>query len=150
MMIDNSQTRTAEVLTHIFYNNFVAYFRAHAAHVNIVGRNFASDHKLLQKTYEDLQEQIDRIGELLRTLGAYMPCDFAEIAAMTTLPTDPIEGDSEELIQLVTDDLQVLVDDFRELITAAEEDTFRDIENYAEDRVLALEKHLWMQRATLS
>lgn len=149
-MIDNSQTKTAEVLTQIFYDNFVAYYRAHAAHVNIVGRNFPSDHKLLQKTYEDLQEQIDRIGELLRTLGAYMPCDFFEIAQLTKLPTDPIEGTSEELIQLVSDDLQVLVDDFRELIEVAEADTFRDIENYAEDRILAIEKHLWMQRATLS
>ena len=51
---------TQEQLTQIFKNNFVAYFRSHAAHVNITGRNFRSDHKLLEGVYERRQEQIDR------------------------------------------------------------------------------------------
>ena len=105
-MIDNSQTRTAEVLTHVFYNNFVAYYRAHAAHVNITGRNFASDHKLLQKTYEDLQEQIDKLGELLRTLQEYMPCDIGEVLAETHIDTGAIDGTSIELIGAVMEDLE--------------------------------------------
>ena len=140
---------TTEALTQIFKDNFVAYFRSHAAHVNIVGRNFASDHKLLQKTYEDLQSQIDTLGELLRTLKEYMPCDISEIISDTHLSTSAIEGTSDELIEAGLEDLEYLATEHRELIEIAEEEGEQQIANYAQDRVLALEKHIWMYRATL-
>ena len=140
---------TQEALTQIFKDNFVAYFRSHAAHVNVTGRNFASDHKLLQKTYEDLQGQIDVIAEILRTLKEYMPCDISEVIAESHMPTDAIEGDALELIELVMVDLEYLVDEHRELITIANDEGHDEVANYAQDRVLALEKHIWMHRSTL-
>lgn len=141
---------TAEALTQIFKDNFVAYFRSHAAHVNIMGRNFASDHKLLQVTYEDLQGQIDTLGELLRTLKDYMPCDISEVIADSNLPTGAIEGSADELIEAGLEDLEYLATEHRELVTIATEEGEDQIANYAQDRVLALEKHAWMYRATLS
>jgi starvation-inducible DNA-binding protein len=140
---------TAEALTQIFNDNFVAYFRSHAAHANVTGRNFASDHKLLQKTYEDLQSQIDTLGELLRTLQEFMPCDIQEILDNSNLDTGAIEGTAEELIQAGMDDLEYLVTEHRELIEIATEEKQDQIANYAQDRVLALEKHIWMYRSTL-
>jgi len=140
---------TAEALTQIFKDNFVAYFRSHAAHANVVGRNFASDHKLLQKTYEDLQSQIDTLGELLRTLQEYMPCDIQEVLDDSNLDTGPIEGTADELIEAGMEDLEYLVKEHRELITIATEEKQDQIANYAQDRVLALEKHIWMYRSTL-
>jgi len=140
---------TVESLQQIFRDNFVAYFRSHAAHVNIVGRNFASDHKLLQKTYEDLQSQIDTLGELLRTLQEYMPCDIQEVLTLSHFDTGPIEGSSIELIEAGMEDLEHLAEEHRELITVAEEEGQQQIANYAQDRVLALEKHIWMYRSTL-
>jgi len=140
---------TTEALTQIFKDNFVAYFRSHAAHVNVVGRNFASDHKLLQKTYEDLQGQIDTLGELLRTLKEYMPCDIQEVIAESHISTDAIEGSADELIEAGLEDLEYLATEHRELIGIATEEGEDQIANYAQDRVLALEKHIWMYRATL-
>lgn len=140
---------TTEALTQIFKDNFVAYFRSHAAHVNIVGRNFASDHKLLQKTYEDLQAQIDTLGELLRTLKEFMPNDISEIIADSNLSTDAIEGTADELIAEGMEDLEYLATEHRELVGIATEEGEDQIANYAQDRVLALEKHIWMYRSTL-
>ena len=140
---------TVEALTQIFNDNFVAYFRSHAAHANVTGRNFASDHKLLQKTYEDLQSQIDTLGELLRTLQEFMPCDIQEILDNSNLDTGAIEGTAEELIEMGMSDLEYLVTEHRELIEIATEEKQDQIANYAQDRVLALEKHIWMYRSTL-
>jgi starvation-inducible DNA-binding protein len=140
---------TAEALTQIFNDNFVAYFRSHAAHANVTGRNFASDHKLLQKTYEDLQAQIDVLGELLRTLQEFMPCDIQEILDNSNLDTGAIEGTADELIEAGMSDLEYLVTEHRELIVIATEEEQDQIANYAQDRVLALEKHIWMYRSTL-
>ena len=140
---------TQEQLTQIFKNNFVAYFRSHAAHVNITGRNFRSDHKLLQGVYERRQEQIDRIGELLRTMQEYMPCDINDVVSESTIPTDAIEGTSDYLLEQVMMDLEHLLDDFKTLIMIADGEGYDEIGNYAQDQALDIEKSIWMIRVTL-
>lgn len=141
---------TIEQLTQVFNDNFAAYYRSHVAHVNIMGRNFASDHKLLQKVYEDLQDQIDRLAELLRTLEALMPCSLQDVVVDTHLPTSSLEGSSEFLISEVKDDLEHLKGCYEELIKVSEDEGHDEIANYAQDRVLALAKHIWMLNATLN
>jgi len=140
---------TQEQLTQIFKNNFVAYFRSHAAHVNITGRNFRSDHKLLEGVYERRQEQIDRIGELLRTMQEYMPCDINDVVSESNIPTDAIEGTSDYLLEQVMMDLEHLLDDFKTLIMIADNEGYDEIGNYAQDQALDIEKSIWMLRVTL-
>jgi starvation-inducible DNA-binding protein len=137
------------VLEETFSANFVAYYRSHVAHVNIIGRNFASDHKLLQKVYEDLQDNIDRLAELLRTIGAKMPNDIATVLAISPFRDEPTEGDSEELLQLVLDDQDRLMDLYKELDAAANEAGDIDISNYAQGRVGDHARFRWMLRSTL-
>ena len=140
---------TAEQLTQVFYNNFVAYFRSHAAHVNITGRNFRSDHKLLQGVYERRQAEIDKIGEILRTMQEYMPCSIVDVVDNSTIPTDAIEGSADVLLETVMMDLEHLLMDFKELIVIASEEDLEEISNYAQDQALDLEKSIWMLRSTL-
>jgi DNA-binding ferritin-like protein len=140
---------TTEQLTQIFKNNFVAYFRSHAAHVNITGRNFRSDHKLLGGVYERRQEQIDKIGEILRTQQEYMPCDIFELVRDRKIPTDAIEGSADTLLETVMMDLEHLLADYKELIVIATDEGLEEISNYAQDQALDLEKSIWMLRSTL-
>lgn len=140
---------TLDQLTHVFNDNFMAYFRSHVAHVNIVGRNFASDHKLLGKVYEDLQEQIDKLAELIRTLDGKMPNDIMDVVTQSEITSMPIGGTSEDLISDIRDDLEILKGCYEELIRVAEDEGHDEIANYAQDRVLAIAKHLWMLKATL-
>ena len=140
---------TVEQLTQVFNDNFTAYFRSHVAHVNIIGRNFASDHKLLQKVYEDLQDQIDKLAELLRTLQAYMPNNLQDVIVNSHIPNSPLEGSSEQLITEVKDDLEHLKSCYIDLMSISEIEGHQEIANYAQDRILALAKHIWMLSATL-
>jgi len=140
---------TADQLTLIFKNNFVAYFRSHAAHVNITGRNFRSDHKLLQGVYERRQEQIDKIGEILRTMQEYMPCNIMDVVNESTIPTDSIEGTADTLLETGMMDLEHLLDDYKALIVIAAEEELEEVSNYAQDQALDLEKCIWMLRSTL-
>ena len=140
---------TVESLTQLFKDNFVTYFRSHAAHVNITGRNFRSDHKLLEGIYTRRQDQIDRIGELLRSMDEYMPCDIYQVITDSRIPTDAIEGSADELLYLVETDLQNLLADFKELIGVADSEGLDEVANYAQDQALDLEKSLWMLRVTL-
>ena len=140
---------TAEQLTQIFKDNFVAYFRSHVAHANITGRNFRSDHKLLQGVYERRQAQIDVIGELLRTLKEYMPCDLSEVIATSQIASDELAGDSDFLLECIKEDLEFLADEYRELIVIAELEDETQIANYAQEQVLDLAKSIWMLESTL-
>lgn len=141
---------TQQQLTQVFNDNFAAYYRSHVAHVNIMGRNFVSDHKLLQKIYEDLQEQIDSIAELLRTLESFMPSSLQEVLDDTHISLEPVGGDSDNMLEDVRLDLAHLKECYQELIMVAEADGYQEIANYAQDRVLAIAKHIWMIDSTLS
>lgn len=141
---------TVEQLTQVFNDNFVAYYRSHVAHVNVEGRNFTSDHTLLGGIYEDLQGQIDHIGELIRTLGEYMPCDIFDILDASEVRPSRIEGSADELLESVLGDLEILKGCYEELIAIATAEGHDEIANYAQDRVLAIAKNIWMLKSTLS
>jgi len=140
---------TAEQLTLVFNNNFVAYYRSHAAHANVTGRTFRSDHKMLGGVYERRQAEIDKIGEILRTMQEFMPTSLLDIISDATIPTDPIEGTADELLEAVMMDLEHLLGDYRDLITIASAEDLEEISNYAQDQALDLEKSIWMLRSTL-
>jgi DNA-binding ferritin-like protein len=140
---------TAEQLQQVFADNFVAYFRAHVSHVNLVGRNFMSDHKLLGKIYEDLQTQTDSIAELLRTLQEFMPASLDAVIGSSQISTADVEGSADELLMLVRDDLEELRACHEELMEVAEADGHKEIANYAQDRILQLAKYIWMLDSTL-
>jgi DNA-binding ferritin-like protein len=141
---------TAEQLTQVFYNNFVAYYRSHAAHVNVTGRNFRSDHKLLGGVYERRQAEIDKIAEILRTMDEYMPSSLVDVCENSTIPTDAIEGSADDLLEAVMMDLEHLLGDFKDLITIASDEGLEEISNYAQDQALDIEKSIWMLRSTLA
>lgn len=140
---------TIEQLTQVFNDNFTTYFRSHVAHVNIMGRTFHSDHELLGGIYEDLQTQIDTIAELLRTLDGFMPNELIEVVKNSHIPSFAIEGSSDELLKEVKDDLQHLKGCYEMLMEVAEEEEHDEIANYAQERILALAKHVWMIKSTL-
>ena len=140
---------TAQQLNQVFCDNFVAYFRSHTAHINITGRNFRSDHKLLQGVYERRQAQIDILGELLRTIGEFMPISIAEILMCSTIEDTDMAGTADDLLTLVCDDLEVLKDCYEELMTIADEEGHKEIANYAQDQILDIAKSIWMLTSTL-
>ena len=140
---------TAEQLTQVFYNNFTAYYRSHLAHVNTTGRNFQSDHALLGGIYEDLQAQIDVIAELLRTIDEFMPSEIQFVLNESTIGTGIFEGSADDLLEGVLGDLETLKEFYTDLMDVAETEGHKEIANYAQERILAIAKHIWMLTATL-
>ena len=145
MDLTNLQT----VLEETFGGNFVSYYRTHVAHVNIQGRSFYQDHKLLQKIYEYFQDNIDTIAEKLRTIRATMPPDLTTVTMLSPIADVPALGDSRELIEQVLEVLEAMIDQYHELNDAAEAVNYIDISNFAKDQIGQLAKFRWMIEATL-
>jgi len=141
------QTQTQ--LQQVFNDNFVAYFRSQVAHVNVVGRNLHSDHELLGKIYEHLQGNVDVLAELLRTLGEFMPNSLNDIIGSSSIDDSPVVGTADNLLELVRDDLISLIQCYKELAEVASDEDVEEIENYAQEEILALNKYIWQLDSTL-
>jgi DNA-binding ferritin-like protein len=141
---------TAQQLLQVFNDNFVAYFRSHVAHINITGRNFRSDHKLLQGVYERRQAEIDVLGELIRTVGEFMPCCIADVLAMSQIADDEQDGSADDMLVSVRDNLDQLRGCYQELMEIAESEGHAEIANYAQEQVLDIAKSIWMLDSTLA
>ena len=136
-------------LEETFAANFVSYYRAHVAHVNLIGSDFPARHKLLQKVYEYLQDNIDTLGEKLRTTRAFMPRSLQTVVGVSPVMDYDIEGDQDQLLETVDEDLEALIDQYHALYEAAEAVNYIDISNFAQDQVGILAKHRWMLESTL-
>jgi starvation-inducible DNA-binding protein len=136
-------------LEQVFATNFTSYYRAHVAHVNVTGRNFVSDHKILGKIYEDLQGNIDTLAEILRTLRVFMPVSLDTVLNLSVNSAADVEGDAEGLLRLIYNDQEVLIDEYIALIEVADEEGHSEIANFAQDRVSVHRKNCWMLRSIL-
>jgi starvation-inducible DNA-binding protein len=132
-----------------FATSFVAYYKAHAAHWNITGRNFYSDHKLLNKIYEDIFNSVDDLAEMARTLKIEVPCVLSDVIRDSDVMDTPIYGDAGEFLQAVYDDIELLIDVFHDLEEITDGVEYSHINNYAQDRVRTLQKFCWMLRSTI-
>jgi DNA-binding ferritin-like protein len=135
-------------LEEVFAANFVSYYRAHVAHVNVQGRNFYQDHKLLQKIYEYFQDNIDTLAEKLRTIKAEMPADLMTVLQISPIMDSPAWGSSTQLFEFVDESLETMIDQYKELYEAAELVDYIDISNFAQDQIGQLAKFRWMVEAT--
>lgn len=85
----------SEALAALLGETFELYARAHEAHWNVSGPDFAEYHALFESIYSDAYDAIDPIAENLRKIGsltpslALMPCESRQ--------TDPIALASELL-----------------------------------------------------
>ena len=69
-------TALVGALRELLGNVYGMYFRAHSAHWNVEGPNFAEYHGFLGTFYEAVFDQTDAIAEHIRALGSYPPTSF--------------------------------------------------------------------------
>ena len=135
-------------LLEVFADNFVSYWSDHSNHINITGRNFYSDHKLLQKIYEDAQDQIDSIGEFIRTIESKVPATITDILELSTIG-EAVAEDADDRLRIVCENQEYMMDRYKELFDIATIMTDQDIANYAADRIRAHAKFKWMLESTI-
>lgn len=141
--------QTQQQLQTVFNTNFLAYFRSHVCHVNLVGRNFYSDHKLLGKIYEHLQANVDILAELLRSLGEFMPASLALITKDSVISDDVVVGTADDMLMLVRNDIMALDEQYQELVNLATEESIDEIADFAQGEIRVLRKYLWQLDSTL-
>jgi starvation-inducible DNA-binding protein len=141
---------TQNQLQQVFADNFMAYFRSQVAHVNVMGRNFYSDHRLLGKIYQHLQQNIDVLAEHLRSIGDFMPVTLDAVLTRAQISDEPCLGTADDLLEQIRSNLVELVSSFSTLAETASDDDIEEIENYAQEEILVLNRYIWMLDSTLT
>jgi DNA-binding ferritin-like protein len=127
----------------------VAYTQSHIAHLNTKGRNFYSDHKLLEKVYEFLQEDVDIIGEKIRTVRGNTCESVNEIINHSSIMDYTIAGTADQLLKQVDEAIETLIEEYHRVYEEAEVVQYIDISNFAQDQIGQLAKLRWMLESTL-
>jgi len=139
-----------DVLERVYASNFVAYQRAHASHMNIRGRNFVSDHKLLQKIYEYLEKNIDVLGEEIQACGVgRVPETIDMILTLSAIQDTMPAMDADGLLMDTLDNLYAMIDVYHEMDEAGQEANYPDVCNMAADHIQHIATFCWKIEATL-
>lgn len=139
-----------EQLQHCAAENFMLYYSAHVAHVNVTGRNFYSDHKLFGKIYEDLQSSIDDFAEQQRELEQYMTLNLSTLIDQC----DCFDGWASEMSAMAYIDelyerLETHIQHVSELYNLAEQEQEFGLSAFAQERLVNLKRHCYMLRSAL-
>jgi len=138
------------VLEQVFATNFVAYYKAHAAHMNIRGRNFYNDHKLLKHIYRYLQDNIDVLGEEIQACGVGRIPETLSMVVNTSSVMDNMPSmDADALLHDVLDDLYALIEVYHAMYDAGEEMKYPDVSNMAADHIQKIATFCWKLEAVL-
>ena len=118
--------------------------------MNIRGRNFYSDHKLLKHVYKFLQDNIDTLGEEIQACGVgRVPETIDMILATSKIKDNMPSLDADALLKDVLDDLYVMIDVYHDMDKAGIEANYPDVCNMAADHIQRIATFCWKIEATL-
>ena len=132
----------ADALAALLDETFELYIRAHEAHWNVAGADFAEYHALFGEIYDDVYGSIDPMAENIRKVGSLVPplCIEApdeRVSDSVALATGLLENNEELLVQI-----RAAFD----VATAAGQ---QGIANFLADRQDAHAKWSWQLRSSL-
>jgi DNA-binding ferritin-like protein len=125
------------------------YAQAHLAHLNIECANFLALHKFLKKQYEAHVEQVDALGELVRSMDYLMPmCQRGLLGAHKKF--DHIKShDAREMLVTYVRNLEKAGFEAKDVGEYARQVKAPDIENYCAELVGAMFKAAWFLKDSL-
>lgn len=109
--LDNEQREgVIDLLNHDLADAYLLLVKTKKFHWDVVGPQFLTLHKLWEKHYNILTENIDEIAERIRTLGGYPIGTMRGFLELTSLGEHP--GD----VPMATGMVEILIDDHEQIV----------------------------------
>ena len=147
---EESTPDLAEELNELLANVVSFYFKAHGAHWNVMGPDFAEYHELFGEIYSDAYGSIDPIAENVRKLGKPALAGLSTIALTAELP-ETAQGVTEARI-LAAEILsanEMLIGELAEAFDCAIMHNQQGIANFLAERIDAHQKWKWQLSSSL-
>ena len=140
----------SEELNELLANVVSFYFKAHGAHWNVMGTDFAEYHALFAEIYEDTYGSIDAIAENVRKLGKPALSGLSRFALTAEMP-ETAEGVTEAralAIEILAAN-EILLEELAETFDCAIMHNQQGIANYLAERIDAHQKWKWQLSSSL-
>ncbi len=126
---------------------FVLFQKTWVYHWHITGPDFYQLHTMFGEQYNALFEEIDRISEHLRFLGAKPISSLSRVTEVSTISEAKSGLTEMEMIQDLLDDHQKMIEMFGEAADLADEAKSRGSANLLDDLNEAHGKFVWFLRS---
>lgn len=127
-----------EELTELLSDTVTFYLRAHGAHWNVMGTDFAEYHALFASIYDDVYDSIDPLAENIRKIGIRAPFQMSEFMQLRTLSDGDISSDARTLALDLLAANDIVIRGIADAFECASECGEQGIANFLADR---LDKH---------
>ena len=138
----------AEQLKKIWATNFQSYVLSHGYHVNLTGDDFYEYHKLFQKIYEFLQDNIDTQAELIRSIDEIVPFSLKRVTDLTEVKDVEKVPDIATMVEDIDAALYALIDLANDAFEQSQTDKEYGVNNYIAGYIQELNKFCWMLKAS--
>lgn len=131
-------------------DTFVFYYKAHAAHWNVIGDNFPQYHKFLDDLNGELFEAVDPLAEHIRAIGGMATESLAAILADATVSEFEMAVSSPAVIfnELYQANEQT-IDSLSGAYVQANKENKLGLANFLQDRLDVHAKHGWFIRSIM-
>lgn len=127
--------------------HFVLYYKASVFHWNVEGPLFVSLHALFKSIYEDMNENVDVLGEKIRYIKGYPPNHLMDLLAASKIATVRAAPSAQEMVAELEQDMQTLHTCLMSAFAEAEKVNDQALMNYFAERMDAAMKWAWQLRA---
>jgi HK97 family phage prohead protease len=141
MALNEGTPELSEELTELLADVVTFYLRAHGAHWNVVGTDFAEYHALFAAIYDDVYDSIDPLAENIRKIGVQAPFQMSQFMELRTISDGELSTDARVLaLDLLTAN-EMVIRGIADAFNCATEYNEQGIANFLADR---LDKHqMW-------
>ena len=143
--------QVADSLNKLLADEHVLYIKTRNAHWNVVGPDFAAQHKFFEGQYGELEVIIDQVAERIRAIGHYTEGTMEDYLKLTQLNEKSRENnDSLSFIKDLLSDHEAVIIEARENITRFADD-WHDLgsSDFLTGLMETHEKMAWMLRSHL-
>jgi starvation-inducible DNA-binding protein len=132
-----------------FADSFIFYLQAHYYHWNVEGRHFSQDHTLFGTIYEEVQDNLDKFAEEIRTIGTYAPGIFDRFMDLSSIEQTADIPSAETMYQTLIEKNARVIESLTELFEMLEGNRLHGFGDFIAGRIDAHNKHQWMLTSTL-
>ena len=141
MALTEETPELGEELTELLADTVTFYLRAHGAHWNVIGTDFAEYHSLFNEIYEDVYHSIDPLAENIRKIGIQAPFQLSQFMELRTLSDGELSTDARVLATDLLAANDIVISGIADAFTCATEYNEQGVANFLAER---LDKHqMW-------
>ena len=143
--------KVVQTLKQIQADSAVFYIKLHNYHWNVKGPDFHPAHTALEKMYDEVTDQMDEVAERVIQIGEKPFVTLKDLLAASKIKEDKgTSFDSKTIIKSILPDYEYFLKSFKTLSDLADEADDKATASLADEKIVGLEKAIWMLKAQLA